>query len=98
MCTYILEKTEISGSGRSAEGWFGLSEAWVTYDHPFHLPLEHALNIDFVSSGPRGPRLAVELTRESALQLIDAIQAALRRSEEHDGPVEAEGRQAAASA
>ncbi len=95
MCTNILEKTGISGSGRTADGWFSLSEAWVTYDHPFHVPLEHALNIDFVSSEPKGPRVAVELTRESALQLIEVIQAALRRSEEHDGPVGA-GRQTVA--
>jgi hypothetical protein len=54
---------------------------YVTYDHPFELKLEHALNIDFVNeaAGP-GARVAVELTRESARALVEAIQVALERA------------------
>ena len=42
----------------------------MSYDHPFHIRLEHALNIDFVNeaAGP-GARVAVELTPEAARQL-----------------------------
>ncbi len=85
MCTMITEKALISGSGKGATGWFTLDHAYVSYDHPYHAPLEHALNIDFVneSQGP-GARVAVELTRESAEQLVVAIQAALARGVEHD--------------
>ncbi|HXU22738.1 MAG TPA: DUF6295 family protein [Tepidiformaceae bacterium] len=83
MCTMIVEKAPISGSGKGAAGWFTVDQAYVSYDHPFHAPVEHALNIDFVNEaqGP-GARVAVELTRESAERLVGAIQAALARVEE----------------
>ena len=56
------------------------------YDHPFHAPLEHALNIDFVNEAQgTGARVAVELSTESARELIRAIQAALETGEGHHG-------------
>lgn len=78
MCTYTTERTAISGSGKGAQGWFGLRTATVYYDHPVHAPAEHTLNIDFADAA-RGPaaRVAVELTAESARALVEAIQAAL---------------------
>lgn len=83
MCTYVVEKTPLSGSGRNAGGWFVLTEASVSYDHPFHASVEHAVNIDFtnVASGPSA-RVAVELTAESARALIAAIEEALERGQE----------------
>ena len=83
MCTMIMEKAAISGSGKGTNGWFSVDHAYVSYDHPFHAPAEHALNIDFVNEaqGP-GARVAVELTRESAERLVGAIQAALARAED----------------
>ncbi len=61
MCTMIVEKVKIDGSGKGAGGWFNLEQANVSYDHPFNAPMEHALNIDFVnpSQGPsaRVPRI-----------------------------------------
>ncbi len=78
MCTYITQQVEIAGSGKGAHGWFGLTQAGVYVDHPFDAPYEHTLNIDFADPA-KGPsaRVAVELTEESALALIDAIKAAL---------------------
>jgi hypothetical protein len=78
MCTYLTEKIELDGSGKGATGWFALTEASVYVDHPQHARVEHALNIDFLnpSQGPSA-RVAVELTEESALALIEAIQRAL---------------------
>jgi Family of unknown function (DUF6295) len=78
MCTYLTEKIEVTGSGKGADGWFGLSEATVYFDHPVHAQAEHTLNIDFLNPG-RGPsaRVAVELTAESARALSKAIEAAL---------------------
>ena len=63
-------------------GWFDVRQASVSYDHPFSVPLEHALNIDFVNEalGP-GARVAVELSTESAKALVDTIQAVLARAE-----------------
>ena len=78
MCTYLTEKIEVNGSGKGADGWFGLTEATVYFDHPIHAPAGHTLNIDFLNPG-RGPsaRVAVELTAESARALAKAIETTL---------------------
>lgn len=82
MCTMIAQQITIDGCGKSAEGWFTLHEADISYDHPFHAAYEHTLNIDFVneSMGP-GARVAVELSVESARALVDAINAVLEIAE-----------------
>ena len=78
MCTYVTEKAAVVGSGKGPSGWFRLSHACVYYDHPYHTPLDHTLNIDFIdeSAGP-GARVAVELSAESARALVARIQRAL---------------------
>jgi len=78
----LVHQAKISGSGKGTKGWFALREANVSYDHPFDLPLEHALNIDFVNEaeGP-GARVAVELTPESARKLAQTILEMLDRAE-----------------
>ncbi len=82
MCTMIVQQIGIEGSGKGPTGWFSVRQANVSYDHPYHVPLEHALNIDFVdeAQGP-GARVAVELDAESARRLVEAIQAVLGRAE-----------------
>jgi Family of unknown function (DUF6295) len=82
MCTMITTQAKIEGSGKGTSGWFNLREVNVGYDHPFHIPLEHALTIDFVNEA-EGPsaRVAVELTPESARELVKAINAALEQAE-----------------
>lgn len=82
MCTWITQRSTVAGSGKGADGWFPLSHATVYFDHPYHAPLDHALNIDFVNeaAGP-GARVAVELSAESARALIRDIQAALAAGE-----------------
>jgi Family of unknown function (DUF6295) len=78
MCSYTTMKTAVTGSGKGPRGWFPLSHASVYFDHPYHTPLEHTLNIDFIdeSSGPEA-RVAVELSADSARKLVDSIQSAL---------------------
>ena len=78
MCTYQTEQIKVTGSGKGADGWFGLTDASVYFDHPVHAPAEHSLNIDFLNPG-QGPsaRVAVELTAESARALAKAIEATL---------------------
>jgi hypothetical protein len=68
----------VTGSGKGAQGWFRLSHAVTYFDHPFHSPYEHTLNIDFVNEadGPAA-RVAVELTEESARELVRCIVTAL---------------------
>lgn len=78
MCTYLTVKTDIAGSGKGPQGYFPLTEAMVYVDHPQHAPYEHTVNIDFLnpSQGPSA-RVAVELTEEAALALIESIRSAL---------------------
>jgi hypothetical protein len=78
----ISQQTPIEGSGKGAGGWFTVRQANVSYDHPFNMPLEHTLNLDFVNEalGP-GARVAVELSAESARALVETIQAVLARAE-----------------
>ena len=83
MCTMIVEKAEMAGSGKGPQGWFPLRQANVSYDHPFHAPMDHALIIDFVEDPDRvSNRVAVELSAESALGLIESIKAALASGDE----------------
>lgn len=82
MCTMIVQKVEMEGSGKGVVGWFPVSQANVSYDHPFSAPMEHALNIDFVdeAQGP-GARVAVELSVDSARHLVETILAVLDRAQ-----------------
>ena len=82
MCTMIAHQVKLEGRGKSGPDWFEVREANVSYDHPYDMPLEHALNIDFVNEalGP-GARVAVELSVEAARALVEAIGAVLERAE-----------------
>ena len=79
----IVEKSEISGMGKGAAGWFNVNAVNVSFDHPLHSPEDHALNIDFVNKemGP-GARVAVELSPDSAEGLVRAITQAMTRGEQ----------------
>jgi len=82
MCTMIVEKVKIDGSGKGISGWFPLQQANVSYDHPFNAPFEHALNIDFVneSQGPSA-RVAVEMSESAARELVKTIMAVLDQAQ-----------------
>jgi hypothetical protein len=80
MCSYITEKATIFGSAKGRSGWMSVDTAVVYYDHPNHVPLDHALNIDFVDSKSQ-QRVAVELSAASARELVRRIQAALDSGE-----------------
>jgi Family of unknown function (DUF6295) len=83
MCTMIANRVRIEGRGKSGAEWFEVREANVSYDHPYDLPLEHALNIDFVNEalGP-GARVAVELSVDAARKLVSTIQAVLAQADQ----------------
>ena len=95
MCTYLTQHATIDGSGKGSTGWFPLTRATVYVDHPQHAPYEHTVNIDLANPqlGPSA-RVAVELTEEAALALIDAIRDALASAppglaSAHPGPAAA---------
>ena len=83
----IVENVTIDGSGKGAKGWFNLKKANVSFDHPFNAQFDHSLNIDFVNDDLGiEHRVAVELSRDSAQKLIEAISTALSRGDEQLGP------------
>jgi hypothetical protein len=77
----IAHQVKLQGRGKSGPEWFEVRAANVSYDHPYDLPLEHALNIDFVNEalGP-GARVAVELSVDAARQLVKTIEAVLAQA------------------
>jgi len=82
MCTMIVEKVKIEGSGKGTNGWFKLEGANVSYDHPFNAPFEHALNIDFVNEMQGlSARVAVELSEQAARALVKTILSVLDQAE-----------------
>ena len=82
MCTMIVEKVKIDGSGKGVNGWFKLEQANVSFDHPFNAPFEHALNIDFVNEAQGlSARVAVELSEKAARELVKTILAVLDQAE-----------------
>ena len=83
MCTSVVEIVRAEGAGRAEIGWFPVTSAVVSYDHPHHALLEEAITIDFVNAdlGP-GARAAVEITLESAKELAAALMRAIAAAEE----------------
>jgi len=82
MCTMIAQQVKITGSGKEGSSWFRVDQASVSYDHPFDMPLEYALNIDFTNqAGGPGARVAVELDAESARRLVQVIQEVMLQAE-----------------
>jgi hypothetical protein len=73
----------MSGSGKGPHGWFQLSHATVYMDHPYFTALEHTFKIDFINqaAGPSA-RVAVELSPESARELVARIQSVLEVADE----------------
>lgn len=88
MCNGHIEQSEMFGSGKGAIGWFDVTQAQVYFDHPFQARLEEAVMIDFVNPalGPSA-RVAVELSKESALALVQMIQDAILHGEHAHDPI-----------
>ena len=85
MCTNIVMSAPLQGSGKGQLGWFPLSEVSVSYDHPFNLAQEHAVNLDFTNQrAGAAARVAVELTIDSARALVSTLLAAIDRAEEYE--------------
>ncbi len=82
MCSYITERVAVTGSGKGPDGWFALSHMNVYFDHPFFTPAEHTLNLDFVDeSRAPGARVAVELSADSARELLARLHKVLAEAD-----------------
>jgi hypothetical protein len=86
VCTSIVEVVEAHGEGKGEGGWFELTHAVVSYDHPHHALFEEAIVIDFVNEklGPQA-RVAVEISLDSAKALSAALTRAIESAEEVEG-------------
>ena len=83
MCTMIAQQLNVTGSGKAGTGWLKLDQVSVSYDHPFNMPLEYTLNLDFTNqSGGPGARVAVELDAVSARKLVEVIQQVMKKAEQ----------------
>jgi hypothetical protein len=79
----IAKKVPIQASGKGKAGWFSVNQANVSYDHPYHIRQEHALNIDFVNEElGLDARVAVEMTEQDARQLVHTILQVLDEAEQ----------------
>jgi hypothetical protein len=83
MCTSVVEIVPAEGAGKGEGGWFTVTKAVVSYDHPHHALLDEAITIDFVNPdlGP-GARAAVEITLESAKAFAAALARAIAEADE----------------
>ena len=79
MCPMIAQQVNIDGSGKAGSDWSRLDTLSVSYDHPFDMPLEYTLNLDFTNQA--GNRVAVELDAHSVRKLVETIQAVMRQAE-----------------
>jgi hypothetical protein len=79
MCSYIVEKAGMVGTAKGPNSrWMRIDTANVYYDHPYEAQLDHALCVDFVCEADGGrERVAIEISRQSALDLIEKIKSAL---------------------
>jgi RES domain-containing protein len=79
VCTYTTERLAVRGSAKAAGRWAPVAQATVYLDHPYTTALDHTLNIDFFTdSDERSRHIALELSPESAQQLLLAIGRALQ--------------------
>src|SRR6266568_882300 len=76
----------IAGRPKGPKGWMTIDTANIYYDHPYHAPLDHALNIDFVNEANGGrERVAIELSASAARELVAQILEALETGEKEHG-------------
>jgi hypothetical protein len=93
MCTNVTIRSAVEGSAKGPRGWARIDTATVSFDHPYHAPFDHTLNIDFVDESAGAPqRVAVELSAASARALVADILAALAQGEAEAGLLEIGGR------
>ena len=80
--------TGSSGDDKSRDHWFLIAQTYVSYDYPFRLQRECALNLDFVNEAlGTGACVAVELTPDDARALRDIILRFLDKGARAEGSV-----------
>ena len=80
MCTMISEKVDVKGSGKKTNNWIPLDSCDIYYDHSTYVDCEHSITLSFKNEmNPIDSRITVEITPESAKDIINKINAALEK-------------------
>ena len=92
MCTSIVEIIPAEGMAKRGAEWFALTQAVVAYDHARHAPLADVITLDFINAGlDAGARAGIELTLDSAKQLLAALERAITAAEFEEAEVRGKG-------
>ncbi len=88
MCTSIVEIVPAEGMAKRGEDWFPLTRAVVAYDHARHAPFGDVITLDFINTSlTHDARAGVELTLESARELLAALDRAITAAEFEEAEV-----------
>jgi len=88
MCTSIVEIVAAEGMAKRGDAWFPLTRAVVAYDHARHAPLADVITLDFINTSLEpGARAGIELTLESAKDLLAALDRAITAAEFEEADV-----------
>jgi len=92
MCTSIVEIIPAEGMAKRGAEWFTLTQAVVAYDHARHAPLADVITLDFINAGlDAGARAGIELTLDSAKELLAALERAITAAEFEEAEVRGKG-------
>ena len=82
MCTMISEKANIKGSGKNSSNWIPIDSCDIYYDHSNYVDCEHSITLSFNNKlNPIESRITLEITPESAKEIIEKINLALNQAE-----------------
>ena len=88
MCTSIIEIARAEGMAKRGDEWFPLSHAVIAYDHARHAPFGDVITLDFVNAGLEpGARAGIELTLETAKEVLAALDRAISAAEFEEAEV-----------
>jgi hypothetical protein len=88
MCTSIVEIIAADGMAKRGEQWFTLTDVVVAYDHARHAQHADVITLDFVNKAlDPGARAGIELTLESARNLLSALHRAIVKAEFEEAEV-----------
>ena len=86
MCTMIANRLALDGTLKAGGTWTTIAEAFIGYDHPVELELEHAVTLDVVDERDGAiRRVALELPLEDARRLCDALTRVIGAADAHEG-------------
>lgn len=82
----IAGRLDLHGTIKAGGTWTTISEAFVGYDHPVELAVEHAVTLDLVDERDGAiRRVALELPLEEARRLHGELARVIGAADAHEG-------------